>query len=70
MNLQAKWQFNISGAYQLPLGFTVAGNFYGREGYPIAYYIIDATSADGISRRAYVTAVDAQRRVAGRTSST
>jgi hypothetical protein len=61
VNLQAKWQFNISGAYQLPLGFTVAGNFYGRQGYPIAYYIIDASSADGISRRAYVTAVDTQR---------
>jgi len=61
VNLQAKWQFNVSAAYQLPLGFTVAGNFYGRQGYPIAYYIIDATSADGISRRAYVTAVYAQR---------
>ncbi len=61
VNLQSKWQFNVSGAYQLPLGFTVAGNFYGRQGYPIAYYIIDATSADGISRRAYVTAIDAQR---------
>jgi hypothetical protein len=61
VNLQSKWQFNINGAYQLPLGFTVAGNFYGRQGYPIAYYLIDASSADGISRRAYVTAVDAQR---------
>jgi hypothetical protein len=61
VNLQAKWQFNVSGAYQLPLGFTVAGNFYGRQGYPIAYYIIDGTSADGISRRAYATAVDADR---------
>ncbi|MCA1581172.1 MAG: TonB-dependent receptor [Acidobacteria bacterium] len=61
VNLQSKWQFNVSGAYQLPLGFTVAGNFYGRQGYPIAYYVIDATSADGISRRAYATKVDADR---------
>jgi Carboxypeptidase regulatory-like domain/TonB-dependent Receptor Plug Domain len=61
VNLQAKWQFNVSGAYQLPLGFTVAGTFYGRQGYPIAYYVIDTSSADGISRRAYVTAIDTQR---------
>jgi hypothetical protein len=69
VNLQAKWQFNVSGAYQLPLGFTVAGNFYGRQGYPIAYYVIEAstipqadgTKGDGITRRAYVTAIDASR---------
>jgi hypothetical protein len=61
VNLQSKWQFNFSAAYQLPLGFTVAGNFYGRQGYPIAWYIIDNSSADGISRRAYVTAIDSQR---------
>jgi hypothetical protein len=61
VNLSSKWQFNVSGAYQLPLGFTVAGNFYGRQGYPIAYYIIDNGSADGLSRRAYVTTIDAQR---------
>jgi Carboxypeptidase regulatory-like domain/TonB-dependent Receptor Plug Domain len=61
VNLQSKWQFNVSAAYQLPLAFTIAGNFYGRQGYPIAWYVIDATSADGLSRRAYVTAIDAQR---------
>ena len=60
VNLQAKWQFNISGAYQLPLGFTVAGNFYGRQGYPIAFWISDTAVRDGGSR-VYATTVDAFR---------
>ena len=60
VNLQAKWQFNISGAYQLPLGFTVAGSFYGRQGYPIAYWISDTAVRDGGSR-VYATSVDAFR---------
>ncbi|HKF42257.1 MAG TPA: TonB-dependent receptor [Thermoanaerobaculia bacterium] len=60
VNLQARWQFNVSGAYQLPLGFTVAGNFYGREGYPIAYWISDTAVRDG-SSRVYATNVDAFR---------
>lgn len=60
VNLNAKWQFNISGAYQLPLGFTIAGNYFGRQGYPIAYYVISPAS-DGLSRRAYVTAIDQYR---------
>lgn len=58
VNLNQTWSFNVSGAYQLPLGFTVAGNYFGRQGYPIAYYVIDATSADRLSRRSYVTAID------------
>ncbi len=60
VNLQAKWQFNLSGAYQLPLGFTVAGNYFGRQGYPLAYYISDTAVRDG-SSRVYVTKIDAFR---------
>jgi len=60
VNLQAKWQFNLSGAYQLPLGFTVAGNYFGRQGYPIAYYISDTAVRDGGSR-IYVTGIDTFR---------
>jgi hypothetical protein len=32
--INSTWQFNIGGMYQLPLGFNVAANLYGREGYP------------------------------------
>jgi len=60
VNLNATWQFNVAGAYQLPLGFTIAGNYFGRQGYPIAYYVIDS-GTDGLSRRSYVTAVDTFR---------
>jgi hypothetical protein len=61
VNLYSKWSFNMSGAYQLPLGFTVGGNYFGRQGYPIAWYVIDATAKDGFSKRVYVGAVDAYR---------
>ncbi len=36
--LNAKWSFNANALYSLPLGFNVAGNFFARQGYPIAYY--------------------------------
>jgi hypothetical protein len=32
--VNAKWQANLSGLYQLPAGFEVAGNLYARQGYP------------------------------------
>jgi hypothetical protein len=35
----SRWQFNISGLYQLPWGITVAGNFFGREGFPQRYVV-------------------------------
>ena len=35
----SRWQFNVSGSYQLPWGITVAGNFFGREGFPQRYVV-------------------------------
>ena len=32
------WQVDVSAMYNLPLGFSVAGNFYARQGYPLAYF--------------------------------
>jgi Carboxypeptidase regulatory-like domain/TonB dependent receptor-like, beta-barrel/TonB-dependent Receptor Plug Domain len=37
--INSKWQFNISGLYQLPWNFNIAANLYGRQGYPIPYYV-------------------------------
>ena len=37
--INARWQFNVSGMYQFPLGINFSANFFGREGYPQAYYI-------------------------------
>ncbi|MGH9442470.1 MAG: hypothetical protein ACRD16_09350, partial [Thermoanaerobaculia bacterium] len=36
--LSSKWQFNISGMYQLPLNFNIAANLFGRQGYLEPYY--------------------------------
>ncbi|HWZ86143.1 MAG TPA: carboxypeptidase regulatory-like domain-containing protein [Thermoanaerobaculia bacterium] len=48
--LNARWLFNVSALYQLPAGFAVAGNFFGREGYPyINYYRFDP--GDGLGPR-------------------
>jgi carboxypeptidase family protein/TonB-dependent receptor-like protein len=56
--LNSKWQFNVVGLYQLPLGFNVAANFYGRQGYPINYYTRVGGASDGLSRNVVVVAAD------------
>jgi hypothetical protein len=48
--INSTWQFNVGGLYQLPLGFNIAGNLYGREGYPfIRFHRIDP--GDGLGTR-------------------
>jgi hypothetical protein len=48
--LNSRWMFNVAGLYQLPAGFSVAANFFGREGYPyINYYRFDP--GDGLGPR-------------------
>jgi Carboxypeptidase regulatory-like domain len=37
--INSKWAFNINGLYQLPWNFNIAANLYGRQGYPIPYYV-------------------------------
>ena len=36
--LNSKWQFNVSGMYQLPLNFNIAANLFGRQGYLEPYW--------------------------------
>jgi len=48
--LNSRWMFSVGGLYQLPLGFAVAGNFFGREGYPyVQYFRFDP--GDGLGTR-------------------
>ncbi len=48
--INSRWIFNVSGLYQLPAGFSVAANFFGREGYPfVNYYRFDP--GDGLGPR-------------------
>ena len=41
--INSQWQFNVSGAVEAPFGFLVAGNFYGRQGFPLLYDVAVTT---------------------------
>jgi hypothetical protein len=57
----SRWSFNVSGLYELPWGFNVAANFYGREGYPFIQWIT-ANPGDGLgSRSVLVSGLGAYR---------
>jgi hypothetical protein len=51
--VNAKWQFNVSGLYQLPLGFDVAANVFGRQGYPFVHWN-QVNPGDGLGTRLIV----------------
>lgn len=60
--MQSSWSFNINGMYQVapdrPWGFNVSGNAFGRQGYPLPYYV-RLVGSDGIRRSAdAVTSAD------------
>ena len=48
--INSKWQFNVGGLYQLPWGFNVGGNVYGRQGYP-QVNTIALNPGDGLGTR-------------------
>jgi hypothetical protein len=58
--LSSKWQFYLNAMYQLPLGFNVAGSFFGRQGYPINWFR-RFQGADGEIRDLAVSDMDNQR---------
>lgn len=37
--MHSSWGFNISGLYELPLGFNIAASFFGREGFPYPKWV-------------------------------
>jgi hypothetical protein len=37
--INSKWQFNVSGTYELPFQITAAANFFGRQGFPTVYFL-------------------------------
>jgi hypothetical protein len=58
----AKWQLNINGLYQLPAGFEIAANLFGRQGYPRPFYLrLDTGALDGIINVLAVSKVDQTR---------
>jgi hypothetical protein len=60
--VNSKWQLSFLGLYQLPAGFAVAANVYGRQGYPINWYRQAPDSGtDGFSRDVVVVPAGASR---------
>ncbi len=45
--LNSTWSFNVAGLYQLPMGFNVAANINGREGYPVPFYLRSSRTNGG-----------------------
>jgi len=37
--INARWQFNVSGVVRLPLGIQAGVNFFGRQGFPVIYFV-------------------------------
>jgi carboxypeptidase family protein/TonB-dependent receptor-like protein len=59
--LSSKWQFYLNAMYQLPLGFNIAGAFFGREGYPLNWYRRVAGAGNSETRDVAVSELDDQR---------
>jgi hypothetical protein len=36
--MNSHWQLNLSSMYTFPFGLSVSGNFFARQGYPLAYF--------------------------------
>ena len=49
-NINATWQFNVSGAAQLPLAIQAGVNFFGRQGFPILYSVSVDTNDTRVSQ--------------------
>lgn len=60
--LNSKWQVNLLGQYQLPMGFAVAANIFWRQGYPINWYRqAPESGTDGLSRAVIVVPAGSSR---------
>jgi hypothetical protein len=59
--LSNEWQFYLNAMYQLPLGFNVAGAFFGRQGYPINWFQRVTGLGDQETRDVAVSDLDDQR---------
>jgi hypothetical protein len=51
--VNSKWNFNIAGLYQLPLGFNVGANIFGRQGYPYVQFV-RINTGDGFGTKSII----------------
>lgn len=59
--MNAKWQINANGAYQLPWNMEVAGNLFGRQGTAFPYFRQVSLGRDGSHRVLVTDKVDSVR---------
>ena len=57
----ARWQLNANGFYQLPAGFEIGANIFGRQGYIEPLIIQTSAGADGRLRALATSTLDATR---------
>jgi hypothetical protein len=57
----AKWQLNVNGFYQLPMGFELGANIFGRQGYAYPIIIQASAGADGTIRALTTATIDQNR---------
>lgn len=57
----ARWQLNANGFYQLPAGFEVGANLFGRQGYIQPLILQTSAGADGRLRALATSTLDANR---------
>ena len=62
--VSSRWQFNMTGMYQFPLGINLGANLFGREGFPQSYYVRTCSRCadiDGTRYRNLVSNIDTYR---------
>jgi len=59
--VNSKWNFNVSGLYQLPWNFNVGANFFGRQGYPFVQWVRINTGDGFGTQSVLVGPLDTQR---------
>ena len=59
--IHGHWQLNINGGYEFPHQILVAGNLFGRQGYPIPVYQDASLGRDGSLRVLVSSELDTYR---------
>ena len=59
--VNSKWNFNVSGLYQLPWNFNVGANVFGRQGYPFIQWVRINTGDGFGTQNVVVGPLDRQR---------
>ncbi len=62
--LNSTWQFAFNALYQLPYNFNISTNVFGRQGFPINWYLnstSDGATGDGLTRNVVVVPAGSDR---------